>query len=66
KRKGGSVNVWAYMSASEVRNLVFIDVNIVTRIFLQLLTDNLIQSSDRMGVGRRFGWYQGNDPKHKL
>lgn len=65
KHGGGSIMVWACMSANGVGNLEFIETTMDKTIYLNLLKSNLLQSADKLGIRRDFRFYQDNDPKHK-
>ena len=65
KHGGGSVMVWACMSAAGVGNLEFIDGIMDKNMYLTILKKNLIQSAEKLGVRTNFRYYQDNDPKHK-
>lgn len=63
KYKGGSVMVWACMSASGVGELVFIDGIMDSSKYVRILADNLDQSLLKMGLVD-YIFQQDNDPKH--
>lgn len=65
KHGGGGVMVWGCMSAKGVGNLVFIDGIMDQNVYLKILKENLKESASKMGLGKRFKFYQDNDPKHK-
>lgn len=65
KHGGGSVMVWACMSAAGVGNLVFIEGIMDKTMYLNILKDNLVQSAQKLGIQSDFRFYQDNDPKHK-
>lgn len=65
KHGGGSVMVWACMSAAGVGNLVFIEGNMDKTMYLDILKNNLTQSAQKLGIEDNFRFYQDNDPKHK-
>lgn len=65
KHGGGNVMVWACMSAHGVGKLQFIEGNMDSRMYLNILKDNLIESAEMLGIKDNFRFYQDNDPKHK-
>ncbi|CAK9813888.1 Transposable element Tc1 transposase [Anthophora plagiata] len=65
KHGGGSVMVWACISAHGVGELVFIDDILDKNRYLQILQNNLKKSADNMGLQNGIKFYQDNDPKHK-
>lgn len=65
KHGGGSVMVWACMSAAGVGNLEFIEETMDKMKYLNILKNNLLQSAENLGVRQQFRFYQDNDPKHK-
>lgn len=65
KHGGGSVMVWGCISAKGVGNLVFIDGIMNKESYLKILSENLKQSAEKMGILSTFKLYQDNDPKHK-
>lgn len=64
KHGGGSVMVWGCMAASGVGNLVFIDSIMDRYGYLNILKNNLLESSIKLGLDRSFVFQQDNDPKH--
>lgn len=65
KHGGGSVMVWACMSAAGTGRLTFIETTMDKFKYLQILKDNLLQSAEDLGIKSDFRFYQDNDPKHK-
>lgn len=65
KHGGGSVMVWACMSAAGTGNLTFIETTMDKFSYLQILKDNLLVSAEDFGITSDFRFYQDNDPKHK-
>lgn len=65
KHGGGSVMVWACMSAAGPGKLVFIESTMDKLVYLQILKTNLLQSAEALGIKTNFRYYQDNDPKHK-
>lgn len=65
KHGGGSVMVWACMSAAGVGNLIFIEETMNKSVYLDILKNNLLQSAEKLGIRHNFRFYQDNDPKHK-
>lgn len=65
KHGGGSVMVWACMSAAGVGNLQFIETTMDKTAYLEILKANLLQSAEKLGIADVFRFYQDNDPKHK-
>lgn len=64
KHGGGSVMVWACMSASGVGKLAFIESTMDKNMYLNVLKENLIQSAESLALKEDFAFYQDNDPKH--
>lgn len=64
KHGGGSLMVWACMSAAGVGNLEFIETTMDKGKYLDILKSNLIQSAQKLGIKEDFRFYQDNDPKH--
>ncbi|CAK9832042.1 Transposable element Tc1 transposase [Anthophora retusa] len=64
KHGGGSVMVWGCMSANGPGNLVFIDGTMDKIKYLNILKENLINSSEKLGVPRDFYFQQDRNPKH--
>ncbi|GBN06151.1 Transposable element Tc1 transposase [Araneus ventricosus] len=61
---GGGVLVQGCMPASGLGDLVFIDGIMNNALYLNILRDNLKLSSQNLGIGNNFVFYQDNDPKH--
>nr|CAA44764.1 Uhu [Drosophila heteroneura] len=61
KHGGGSVMVWACISAAGVGNLVFIEPTMDKNVYLNILKENLLQSAEKLGIRRTFRFYQDND-----
>ena len=64
KHDGGGVMVWGCMSASGVGNLTFIESTMNQYDYINILKNNLHQSSEKLGLPRDFYFQQDNDPKH--
>ena len=62
KHSGGNVMVWGCMSAAGVGELYFIEVNMKSNIYCEILQQNMIPSLQKMG--RRAVFQHDNDPKH--
>lgn len=65
KHGGGSVMVWACMSAAGTGKLTFIETTMDKFKYLQILKDNLLETAENLGIKPDFPFYQDNDPKHK-
>lgn len=65
KHGGGSVMVWACMSAAGVGKLEFIETTMDKMRYLDILRSNLLDSAEKLGIRDNFRFYQDNDPKHK-
>ncbi|GBN12751.1 Transposable element Tc1 transposase [Araneus ventricosus] len=63
KYGGGCFLVWGCMSASGLGNLVFIDGIMNHALYLSILRD-LKLSSQNLGIGNNFVFYEDNDSKH--
>jgi DDE superfamily endonuclease len=61
--RGASVMVWAYFSYYGTGNLVFIDGNMDAVKYIEILSDNLAASAQKMGLSG-YIFQQDNDPKH--
>lgn len=65
KHGGGSVMVWACMSAAGVGKLQFVESIMNKFQYLDILKNSLVQSAEKLGIKENFRFYQDNDPKHK-
>lgn len=65
KHGGGSVMVWGCVSAAGVGNLHFIEGIMDQNVYLNILKQNLMPSTEKLGIRESFKFYQDNDPKHK-
>ena len=64
KHDGGSITVWGCFCQSGVGNLVFLDRNMNTYYYVDILGKNLIQSAKHLRFRRHFIFQQDNDSKH--
>lgn len=65
KHGGGSLMVWGCMSSKGVGKLVFIE-GIMDKIYYKrILSENLAESAEILGLSKDFIFQQDNDPKHK-
>ncbi|GFT64804.1 transposable element Tcb2 transposase [Trichonephila clavipes] len=64
KHCGGSIMVWGCMVATGVGNLVIIDGIMNQYSYLNILKNNLSQSTSKLGLDGSFTFQQDNDPKH--
>lgn len=65
KHGGGCVMVWGSFSASGPGTLHFIDGIMDWKVYLDILKRNVPLSSEKLGLGQDWYFYQDNDPKHK-
>jgi transposase len=63
KHGGASVMVWACFSYYGTGNLVFIDGNMDAVMYVEILSDNLAASAQKMGLSE-YIFQQDNDPKY--
>lgn len=61
---GGSIMVWGCFSWSGVGNLHKIDGIMDARHYIRILSTNLPQSVEKMGIADQYIFQQDNDPKH--
>lgn len=61
---GGSIMVWGCFSWSGVGNLHKIDGIMDARHYIRILSRNLPQSVQKMGIANQYIFQQDNDPKH--
>lgn len=61
---GGSIMVWGCFSWSGVGNLHNIDGIMDARHYIRILSTNLRQSVEKMGIAGQYIFQQDNDPKH--
>ena len=59
-----SIMVWGCVSGSGVGNLQEISTRMTGPIYVNILSDNLIQSAQNLGIADNFIFQQDNDPKH--
>ncbi|GBN30485.1 Transposable element Tc1 transposase [Araneus ventricosus] len=64
KHDGGSIMVWGCMASTGVGNLVFIDVIMNHMVYLDILHNNLKESTNNFGLNGNFILQHDNDPKH--
>lgn len=62
KHGGGSLMIWGCMSAKGVGRLAFIEGKMDSKLYCQILEENMLPSLT--SVGRRGVFQQDNDPKH--
>ena len=62
KHSGGNVTVWRCMSAAGVGELYFIEGNMNSNIYCEMLPQSMISSFQKLG--RRAVFQHDNDPKH--
>ena len=62
KHGGGNVMVWGWMSAAGVGELDFIERNMNSNMYYEILHQNMIPSLQKLG--RRAVFQHDNDPKH--
>lgn len=65
KFKGGSVMVWGCISYNGVGKLVVVDETLNATRYTQLLSENLFESAEDMGISNDFIFQQDNAPCHK-
>ncbi len=65
KHGGGSVMVWGCFSAGGVGSLEFIEGNMDSTMYVDILKKNLRASATKLGIESTYKFYQDNDPKHK-
>ena len=63
KHDGGYVTCWRCLSASGVRNLVFIDGNMTGEIYRTILDNNLLQSVEKLKMDNEWTFQHDNDSK---
>ena len=64
KYGGGSVMFWGCFNSRGPGTLVRIDGIMNSTKYQAILAENLVPSARRLGLGRRWTFQQGNDPKH--
>ncbi|GFW07708.1 transposable element Tc1 transposase [Trichonephila clavipes] len=64
KHGGGSVMVWGCIASNGVGNLVFMDVIMDHKLYIDILNNNLKESAKILGLDGNFIFEQDNDPKH--
>lgn len=61
---GGSIMAWGCFTWSGVGNLHKIDGIMDVRYYIRILSTNLRQSVEKMGITEQYIFQQANDPKH--
>lgn len=64
KGGGGSIMIWACMSANGTGKVVLIPETMTGLSYLRILQENLFESADILGLSTNFIFQQDNDPKH--
>lgn len=64
KHGGGHVMVWGCMSSDGVGNITFIEGTMTAKSYIDVLQDNLSESSNKLGLDGLYYFQQDNDPKH--
>ena len=62
KHGGGNVMVWGCMSTADVGELYFIEGNMNSNMYCEILQQSMISSLQKLG--RRVVFQHDNDPKH--
>jgi hypothetical protein len=56
--------LWGCVSASRVSNLAEISTKMDTKLYVDIINNNLIASAERMGIKDNFISQSDSDPKH--
>ena len=64
KHGGGGLMVWGCMASSGVGELIFIDEIMDKYVYLNILKQNLLKSTQKLNLPRDFYFQQDRDPKH--
>ena len=64
KHGGGNVKVWGCFAWNGVENLVFIEENMTSEMYKNILDKNLFQSSRKLQMDSDMVFQHDNDPKH--
>ena len=60
-----SIMIWGCVSGSGVGNLAEVSTRMTAPVYVDILSNNLFQSAQNLGIQDNFIFQQDNDPKHK-
>ena len=65
KHGGGNVKYWGCFSSSGVDSLIFIDGNMTSESYREILANNFLKSVEKLGMSHDWICQHDNDPKHR-
>ena len=64
KQGGGNLMLWGCFSANGPGNLITVSCTMKKEQYIKILTNNIWQSAEKVGLGHQWTFQHDNNPKH--